>query len=184
VSRVQLGRALRRGRPRIPHSDQAAQDAATAYVERLTAVGAAISRAAVGVPEENGYAERLLRDSLYGGAVAISFLIVLMTVVPTMTSTVVSVWTDRAADAQRMNLRENRPEVQESSARVADYYRQRGVGGPELSQMTATMLGGFVKHEAVAHSIQSGLRFLSLIAGGVSLLVTALLARSGVARPA
>jgi transposase InsO family protein len=35
--------------------------AATAYVERLTAVGAAISMAAVGVPEENGYAERLMR---------------------------------------------------------------------------------------------------------------------------
>src|SRR5262249_16332421 len=58
------------------------------------------------------------RDSLYGGAVAISFLLVLMTVVPTMTSTIVSAWTDRAADAQRMNLRENRPELQEASARV------------------------------------------------------------------
>jgi hypothetical protein len=83
-----------------------------------------------------------------------------------------------------MNLRENRPEVQESSARVADYYRQRGVGGPELSQMTATVLGGFVKTEAVAHGIQSGLRFLSLMVGGIGLLVTALLARSGVAERA
>jgi hypothetical protein len=33
----------------------------------------------------------------------------------------VSVWTDRALDAQRSNLRENRPEVEASSARVADY---------------------------------------------------------------
>jgi putative transposase len=56
-----LGRALRRGRPRIHHSDQGVQYAATAYVERLTAVGAAISMAAVGEPEENGYAERLMR---------------------------------------------------------------------------------------------------------------------------
>jgi MFS family permease len=115
------------------------------------------------------------RDSLYGGAVAVVFLIVPMVVVPTMTSTVVSAWTDRAADAQRMNLRENRPEVQESSARVADYYHQRGVGGPELSQKTSTVLGGFVKTEAVAHGIQSGLRFLSLIVGGFGLVVTTLL---------
>src|SRR5215471_11459621 len=124
------------------------------------------------------------RDSLYGGAVAVVFLIVPIVVVPTMTSTIVSAWTDRAADAQGLNLRENRPEVQESSARVAAYYHQRGVGGPELSQQTATVLGSSVKAEAVAHGIQSGLRFLSLIVGGIGLLVTALLARSGVARPA
>jgi MFS family permease len=124
------------------------------------------------------------RDSLYGGAVAVVFLVAPMVVVPTMTSTVVSAWADRAADAQRMNLRQNRPEVEESSARVADYYRQRGVSGPELSQMTSTVLGGFVKTEAVAHGIQSGLRFLSLVVGGVGLLVTALLAGSGAARPA
>ena len=124
------------------------------------------------------------RDFLYGGAVAVVILIVPMVVVPTMTSTIVSAWSDRAADAQRMNLRENRSEMQESSARVADYYHQRGVGGPELSQMTATVLGGFVKTEAVAHGIQSGLRFLSLVVGGVGLLVTALLAGSGAAKPA
>ena len=56
-----LRRAVRRGRPGIHHSDPAVQYAATAYVERLTAVGAAISMAAVGVPEENGFAERLMR---------------------------------------------------------------------------------------------------------------------------
>src|SRR5439155_8358985 len=53
------------------------------------------------------------RDSLYGGAVAVVFLVVPIIVVPTMTSTIVSAWADRAADAQRMNVRENRPEVQE-----------------------------------------------------------------------
>ena len=56
-----LGRAVRRGRPGIHHSDQGVQYAATTYVERLTMVGAAISMATVGVPEENGYAERLMR---------------------------------------------------------------------------------------------------------------------------
>jgi MFS family permease len=115
------------------------------------------------------------RDSLYGGAVAVVFLIVPIVVIPTMTSTIVSAWTDRAVDSQRLNLRENRPEIQESSARVADYYRQRGVSGPELSQMTSTVLGRFVKTEAVAHGIQGGLRFLSLIVGGIGLLVTILL---------
>jgi putative transposase len=58
---VALGRAVRRGRPGIHHSDQGVQYAATAYVEQLTAVGAAISMATVGVPEENGFAERLMR---------------------------------------------------------------------------------------------------------------------------
>ncbi len=56
-----LERALRRWRPEIHHSDQGVQYAATAYVERLLGIGTAISMAAVGVPEENGYAERLMR---------------------------------------------------------------------------------------------------------------------------
>jgi DHA2 family multidrug resistance protein len=116
------------------------------------------------------------RDSLYGGALAIVFIVVPMVVIPSMTSTAVSAWTDRALDAERLNLRPNRPEVQESSARVAAYYRQRGVGGPEASQMASTVLGGFVKVEATAHGIQSGLRFLSLVVGALGLLVTALLA--------
>jgi len=115
------------------------------------------------------------RDFLYAGAVAVVFLIVPIVVVPTMTSTIVSAWTDRAADAQRMNIRENRPEVQESSARVADYYHERGVSGSDLSQKTATVLGGFVKTEAAAHGIQSGLRFLSLFVGVFGLIVTILL---------
>jgi MFS family permease len=115
------------------------------------------------------------RDSLYGGAVAVAFLVVPMVLVPTMTSTIVAAWTDRAEDAERLNLRENRPEVQESAARVADYYRQRGVGGSELSQMTSTVLGGFVKSVAVADGIRSGLRFLSLVVGGFGLIVTTLL---------
>jgi transposase InsO family protein len=56
-----LDRALAGGGPAIHHSDQGVQYAATGYVERLTGRGVAISMAAVGVPEENGYAERLMR---------------------------------------------------------------------------------------------------------------------------
>jgi transposase InsO family protein len=56
-----LDRALAGGVPAIHHSDQGVQYAATAYVERLAGLGVAISMAAVGVPEENGYAERLMR---------------------------------------------------------------------------------------------------------------------------
>ena len=53
---------MRRGRrPEVHHSDQGVQYAATDYVRRLTSRGAAISMAAVGKPEENGYAERLMR---------------------------------------------------------------------------------------------------------------------------
>jgi putative transposase len=56
-----LRRAMEQGRPEVHHSDQGVQYAANAYVEMLQAAGAAISMASVGVPEENGYAERLMR---------------------------------------------------------------------------------------------------------------------------
>ncbi len=115
------------------------------------------------------------RDSLYAGAVAVVFLVVPIIVIPTMTSTIVSAWSDRAADAERLNLRQNRPVVEEASARIADYYHERGVVGPELSQLTSTVLGGSAKLEAVAHGIQSGLRFLSLVVAGLGLIVSALL---------
>jgi len=124
------------------------------------------------------------RDSLYGGAVAVVFLVLPFVVVPTMTSTIVSAWADRAADAQRLNLHENDPELEEASARIADYYRQHGVSGPELSQMTSTVLGGGVKGQAVAYGIQRGFCFLSLMVGGIGLLVTALLLRGPAAKSA
>jgi putative transposase len=56
-----LGRALRRGRPEVHHSDQGVQYAATDYINQLTHVNSLISMAAVGQPRENGYAERLMR---------------------------------------------------------------------------------------------------------------------------
>ena len=124
------------------------------------------------------------RDLLYAGALAIVALAVPIVIIPSMTSTVVSAWSDRALDSQRLNLRQNRPEVEEASARIADYYHQRGLGSAEASQMTSTVLGGFAKVEAVAHGIQSGLRFLSLMVGGIGLPITALLVRGARAKPA
>ena len=56
-----LRRALGRGCPQVHHSDQGVQYAATAYTELLAGEGVAISMAAAGKPEENGYAERLMR---------------------------------------------------------------------------------------------------------------------------
>lgn len=56
-----LDRALRRGTPAIHHSDQGVQYAATRYVGRLVGRGVAVSMAAAGKPEENGFAERLMR---------------------------------------------------------------------------------------------------------------------------
>lgn len=56
-----LERALLLGTPRIHHSDQGVQYAATAYVTRLTDLGVVLSMAKVGEPRENGYAERLMR---------------------------------------------------------------------------------------------------------------------------
>ena len=57
-----LRRAMRKGRrPEVHHSDQGVQYAATAYTDLLAGRGVEISMAAVGKPEENGYAERLMR---------------------------------------------------------------------------------------------------------------------------
>jgi putative transposase len=56
-----LRKALERGRPEIHHSDQGVQYAAMAYVDLLKARKVRISMASVGEPEENGYAERLMR---------------------------------------------------------------------------------------------------------------------------
>ena len=56
-----LKRALSDHVPLIHHSDQGGQYAATAYTDLLTSHGVQISMAAEGVPEENGYAERLIR---------------------------------------------------------------------------------------------------------------------------
>ena len=56
-----LERALPEGRPEIHHSDQGVQYACSDYVDRLLQVKALVSMAAVGEPEENGFAERLMR---------------------------------------------------------------------------------------------------------------------------
>ena len=58
---VALRRAYEHGRPEIHHPDQGVQYAATAYVEMLRGREVEISMASVGVPEEDGYAERLMR---------------------------------------------------------------------------------------------------------------------------
>ena len=56
-----LKRALEKARPEIHHSDQGVQYAAKDYVELLQAAGVKVSMAEVGKPEDNGYAERLMR---------------------------------------------------------------------------------------------------------------------------
>lgn len=58
---IALRRALTDHLPEIHHSDQGVQYAATDYVALLAQHGVLISMAAVGKPEENGFAERLIR---------------------------------------------------------------------------------------------------------------------------
>lgn len=61
LTTLALKRALEKAVPEIHHSDQGGQYAATEYVTLLQGRGATVSMAAVGCPEENGYAERLMR---------------------------------------------------------------------------------------------------------------------------
>jgi DHA2 family multidrug resistance protein len=109
------------------------------------------------------------QDALYGGAVAIVFLVLPLLVVPIATGTAISAWTDRAVDSQRLNLREERVAVREAQTRVADDYRQRGVNGPNLSALTGRALGAFAQAESVAMGFQDGLKFLSLTMLGIGL---------------
>jgi MFS family permease len=118
------------------------------------------------------------RDALYGGALAVIFLIIPLVVVPTMASTVISAWSDRAVDAERMNLRAERPAVSESTARIADYYHQRGVAGAEVSQRSGTVLGAYVQMESAVRGVQAGFAFLSLLTGGMGVVVSILLWRA------
>ena len=118
------------------------------------------------------------RDALYAGALGVFWLVVPILTVPTATGTVIKAWSDRAEDTYRLNLSSNRPAVSEAEARVADYYRQRGLSGPALEQETGRVLGGFAKVESVAAGFQWGLRFLSLMMLTLGLLVALLLWRA------
>src|SRR5215468_9579454 len=69
------------------------------------------------------------KDALYAGALGMVGLVVPIITVPTATGTMIKAWSDRAEDTYRLNLSTNRPPVSEAADRVADYYRQRGLGG-------------------------------------------------------
>jgi hypothetical protein len=118
------------------------------------------------------------KDMLYAGAIGMLGLVVPIVTVPTATGTVIKAWSDRALDAYRLNIRENRPAVEQASARVADYFHQRGMSGAGLQQETSRVLGGFATLESVAHGFRSGLRFLSLMMLVIGLSVGVSLARA------
>jgi MFS family permease len=118
------------------------------------------------------------KDALYGGALSLVCLVSTLLIVPTMTGTAISAWTDRALDSQRMNIRENRPAVEQATAKIVDYYRQRGMSGPAAKQSTSQVVGGFVTIESVASGFRDGLQFLSLTMLILGLSVTLLLWRA------
>jgi MFS family permease len=118
------------------------------------------------------------KDMMYAGSLAVVGLIVPLVTIPTMTGTVIKAWSDRALDVYRGNLSENRPPVAEAGARVADYYRQRGLAGAELQRETSTVLGTFAAAESVAVGFRQGFRFLSLSVLVLGLTVAVLLSRA------
>ena len=118
------------------------------------------------------------KDFLYAGALAVVGLVVPIITVPTATGTMIKVGSDRALDVYRLNLSTNRPEVSEAAERVADYYQQHGLSGPDLQEETGTVLGGFATVESAAWGFRWGLRFLSLMMLALGLPVALLLWRS------
>lgn len=61
ITLLPLTRALRQGTPVFHQSDRGSQYAALAYTQMLSEHGVQISMADVGCPEQNGYAERVMR---------------------------------------------------------------------------------------------------------------------------
>jgi MFS family permease len=118
------------------------------------------------------------KDFLYAGALAVVGLVVPILTIPTMTGTVIKVWSDRSLDTYRLNLSTNRPAVSEAEARVADYYQQRGLSGPPLQNETGRVLGTFAAAESIAHGFRQGLRFLSLMTLTLGVIVAGLLWRA------
>jgi MFS family permease len=115
------------------------------------------------------------KDFIYAGTLAVVGMIVPIITIPTATGTMIKAWSDRAEDTYRLNLSTNRPPVSEAANRVAEYYQQRGLSGPDLQQETGMVLGGFAKVESVAAGFQWGLRFLSLMMLAIGLPVALLL---------
>ncbi len=115
------------------------------------------------------------KDAPDAGAVAIVCLMTILFIVPTVTSTTISAWSDRALDSQRLNLREDRTAFREAAARLADDYRRRGLAGPDQVDLTGATLGAFAKSESAARGIQDGLKFLSLVMLGLGLPLVSLL---------
>jgi hypothetical protein len=113
--------------------------------------------------------------ALYAGTLGIVGLVVPILTVPSATGTLIQAWSDRAEDTYRLNLSTNRPPVSEAADRVAAYYQQRGLSGPDLQQETGTVLGGFAKVESAAFGFRWGLRFLSLMMLALGLPVALLL---------
>ena len=111
------------------------------------------------------------RDMLFGGALSIICLIIPLVLVPNLTQTAVSEWTDRAMDVQRQNLREERPPVRDAAAAVADDYRQRGATPGEAQELAGVALGASVKLESTARGVSGGLQFLSLTTGVLGLVI-------------
>ncbi|WP_422928939.1 MFS transporter [Singulisphaera sp. PoT] len=116
------------------------------------------------------------QDMLYAGSLGAVCLIVPLLTVPALTGTAIKAWSDRGLDVYRANLREGRPAVAESAARISDHFRQRGLAGAELQRETSTVLGTFVVAESVALGFRQGFRFLSLVVLAIGSIVAVSLA--------
>ena len=111
------------------------------------------------------------RDALYAGGLSVIVLVVPLILVPTLAQTMVAEWTDRALEVQRQNLREDRPAVRDATAALVDDYRQRGSTSQEAQAHASTALGAYVRAESAARGVRAGLRFLSLVTGGLGLAI-------------
>ncbi len=123
--------------------------------------------------------DRLMKPRWRANAIlGIIGLVVPIITVPTATGRVLKAWSDRALDVYPLNLRENRPVVEQSLARIADHFRQRGLSGAALQQELSRLLGIVATLESIAHDFRSGLRFLRPMMLVIGLLAAVTLAHA------
>ncbi len=114
-------------------------------------------------------------DMPVAGAFAILCLAAHLNIVPALMSTAVANGTDYAFEAQRRNIRSERPVVVATMERSAVLLVNRGMNGEQAAALSAGVLMAMVKLQSTTIGIQGGLWVLGLVTGFLGGLVSTVL---------
>lgn len=110
-------------------------------------------------------------DKPYAVTVALALFFVPLLTLPSMASVWTADWEARALDSQRLTITDERPEMANVSARVADYYQRVGIQGAEISELTGEMVATRVTIDSVVIGYQQAMRLVALMIGSIGIVV-------------